>query len=108
VYRALIRRFCKIEKIDCAQRVLGLMKDKGIFGDSVIYTSLAYGYWKVGKVNVTSDILDEMYKKRLMITLKIYRSFNASYASDNSILSLFWNHVLERRLMSKNILKDMQ
>ncbi|KAL3568239.1 hypothetical protein D5086_030890 [Populus alba] len=86
VYRAIIRRFCKIEKIDCAQRVLGLMKDKGIFGDSVVYTSLAYGYWKVGKVNVTSDILDEMYKKRLMITLKIYRSFNASYASDSSIL----------------------
>ncbi|KAJ6684478.1 PENTATRICOPEPTIDE REPEAT-CONTAINING PROTEIN [Salix viminalis] len=108
VYRALIRRFCKIEKIDCAQRVLGLMKDKGIFGDSVIYTSLAYAYWKIGKVNVTSDILDEMYKKRLMITLKIYRSFSASYSSDSSILSLFWNQVLERHLMSKNILKDMQ
>jgi hypothetical protein len=53
-------------------------------------------------------MLDEMDKRRLMITLKIYKSFNASYASDNSILPLFWDHVVERGLMSKNIIKEMQ
>ncbi|OMO52692.1 hypothetical protein COLO4_37044 [Corchorus olitorius] len=108
VYRALIRRFCKLERVDCAQRMFTLMQGKGIAGDSVIYTSLAYAYWKMGKVNAASDVLNEMYKRRLMITLKIYRCFSASYAGDNSILGFFWNHVVERGLMSKSILKDIE
>ncbi|KAF2313720.1 hypothetical protein GH714_012956 [Hevea brasiliensis] len=108
LYRALIRRLCKREKVDCAQRIFSLMQEKGILADSVIHTSLAYAYWKIGKANAASDLLDEMYRRRLMITVKIYRCFNASYAGDKSILNLFWNLMVGRRIMSKNILKDMQ
>ncbi|CAI0455533.1 unnamed protein product [Linum tenue] len=108
LYRALIRRFCKREKVDCAKKIFGLMKEKGISGDSVIYTSLAYAQWKSGNVSVASDLLDEMYKRRLMITLKLYRSFCASFAGDDKILGLFWSHVVDRNLMSKNTLKDLQ
>ncbi|KAK2642127.1 hypothetical protein Ddye_023890 [Dipteronia dyeriana] len=107
VYRALIRRFCKKEKVDFAERVFGLMQGNGISGDSVIYTSLAYAYWKAGNANAASNMLEEMYKRRLMVTLKIYKCFNASYANDN-MLGLFWNHVVERGLISKNIQKEMQ
>ncbi|KAJ0042819.1 hypothetical protein Pint_18875 [Pistacia integerrima] len=67
VYRALIRRFCKIEKVDCAQRVFSLMQENDISGDSVIYTSLAYAYWRAGKANATLDMLEEMYKRRACI-----------------------------------------
>ncbi|CAN1162754.1 Pentatricopeptide repeat-containing protein At5g38730 [Linum perenne] len=108
LYRCLIRGFCRKGKLDCAKKIFGLMKEKDISGDSVVYTSLAYSQWKVGNVSAASDLLDEMYKKRLMITLKIYKSFSASYAGDDKILSLFWSHVADRRLMSKSILKDLQ
>lgn len=108
VYRALIRRFCKKEKVDYAQRLFNLMQGNGISGDSVIYTSLAYAYWRAGEPKACSDILDDMYRRRLMITLKIYRSFSASYAKDNEILDLFWSHVVDRGLMSKHIFKEMQ
>lgn len=84
------------------------MQEKGILGDSVTHTSLAYAYWKLGKANAASDMLDEMYRRRLMITVKIYKCFNASYAGDSSILSLFWDHMVGRRLMSKSILKDLE
>lgn len=84
------------------------MQKNGIAGDSVIYISLAYAYWRAGKANATLDMLEEMYRRRLMITLKLYKCFNASYANDNNILGLFWNHVVERGLMSKNIVKEMQ
>ncbi|RVW44705.1 Pentatricopeptide repeat-containing protein [Vitis vinifera] len=66
------------------------MQGKGMKGDSVVYTSLAYAYFKAGKAIAASDMLDEMDKRRLMITLKIYRCFSASYAGDGSILGLFW------------------
>lgn len=85
------------------------MLGKGISGDSIIYTSMAYAYWKMGDVNVSSDFLNEMYKRRLMVTLKIYRCLNASYAGDDkSVLSFFWKHLAERGLISKSILKDME
>ena len=60
------------------------------------------------KAIASSDMLDEMAKRRLMITLKIYRCFSASYAGDGSILGPFWGHVIERGLISKNILKHIQ
>lgn len=109
LYRALIRRLCKRERLDCAEKVYSLMQGKGILGDSVVFTSLAYAYLRAGKSSVVSGMLDEMYKRRLMITRNIYRSFNASYASENDILRLFWDHMVERGLMSKTVLvKEMQ
>ncbi|GMY27638.1 pentatricopeptide repeat-containing protein At5g38730 [Fagus crenata] len=108
VYRALIRRLCKRERVDCAEKIFSIMQGKGISGDSVVYTALAYSYLKAGKATVASQMLDEMAKRRLRITLKIYKSFNASYVGDGSILPRFWDHVVERGLMSKNIIKEMQ
>ncbi|CAN6542227.1 unnamed protein product [Malus baccata var. baccata] len=109
MYRALIRRLCKRERVDEAEKVFNLMREKGISGDSVIYTSLAYAYLKAGKSCVVSAMLDEMYKRRLMVTRKIYRSFSASYARDNDIIRLFWDHMVKRGLMSKNVItKEMQ
>ncbi|KAF8012778.1 hypothetical protein BT93_I0818 [Corymbia citriodora subsp. variegata] len=108
LYRALIRRFCKKEKIDYAEKVFLIMKEKGISGDSVIYSSLAYAYMKAGNTAASSAMLDDMYKRRLMITLKIYRSLNASCIGDENILRLFWNEVVGRGLMSKGIFKDIQ
>ena len=108
VYRALIRRLCKRERVDCAEKISSIMQGKGISGDSVVYTALAYSYLKAGKATVASQMLDEMAKRRLRITLKIYKSFNASYVGDSSILPRFWDHVVERGLMSKNIIEEMQ
>ncbi|OWM82042.1 hypothetical protein CDL15_Pgr001616 [Punica granatum] len=107
VCRALIRRFCKRERIASAERASSLMQEKGISGDSIIYTSLAYAYLK-GDVKSSSALLDDMYNKRLMITLKIYRSFNASYAGESHILRLFWDNLVGRGLISKAILKDIE
>lgn len=84
------------------------MQLRGISGDSVIYTSLAYAYWKEGNSNLASEMLSEMTKRSLLITLKIYRCFNASYGCDNHILHLFWDHATERGLMSKSIIKEIQ
>ncbi|KAE9449404.1 hypothetical protein C3L33_18691, partial [Rhododendron williamsianum] len=96
----LINAYCKIGDLKSALRdflqvivyILGLWMDtaiktikrqlKGNIRRSVVYTSLAYAYLKTGEVTVASDLLDEMYRRRLMITLKLYRSFSASYADD--------------------------
>ncbi|KAL8028265.1 hypothetical protein ABFX02_14G147500 [Erythranthe guttata] len=40
VYRAIIRRLCKKERIDCARRVFVNMQTKGILGDAITYTNL--------------------------------------------------------------------
>ncbi|XP_038893420.1 pentatricopeptide repeat-containing protein At5g38730 [Benincasa hispida] len=108
VCRALIRRLCHRERVGFAEKVYSAMQLRGISGDSVIYTSLAYAYWKEGKSNLSSEMLSEMTKRSLLINLKIYRCFNASYGCDNRILHLFWDHVAERGLMSKSITKEIQ
>lgn len=108
IYRALIRRLCKIERLDWAEKLFSLMQGKNISADSVIYTSLAYAYLKAGKSSFAMPMLDEMYKRRLTITRRIYECFNASYASDNDIIRVFWDHMVERGVMSKGILKEMQ
>ncbi|KAK3018323.1 hypothetical protein RJ639_002978 [Escallonia herrerae] len=108
VYRALIRRFSRREKVDYAQRIFGTMQMRGISGDCVVYTSLAYAYLKAGKEAAASDLLDEMYHMRLIITIKIYRSFNASYAGDNNILAIFWDIASVKGLFSKTMFKHIQ
>ncbi|KAK3018710.1 hypothetical protein RJ639_005051 [Escallonia herrerae] len=108
VYRALIRRFSRREKVDYAQRIFRTMQGRGISGDCVVYTSLAYAYLKAGKEAAASDLLDEMYHKRLMITMKIYRSFIAPYAGDNNILAIFWDLASVKGLFSKTMFKHIQ
>ncbi|XP_022157769.1 pentatricopeptide repeat-containing protein At5g38730 [Momordica charantia] len=108
VCRALIRRLCHKEKVGYAEKIYHSMEHRGISGDSVIYTSLAYAYWKEGKSNLALGMLCEMTKRRLMVTLKIYRCFNASYGCDNRILHLFWDHVAERGLMSRSITVEIR
>ncbi|KAK3029973.1 hypothetical protein RJ639_038778 [Escallonia herrerae] len=102
VYRALIRRFFRREKVDYAQRIFSTMQGRGISRDCVVYTSLAYAYLKAGKEAAASDLLDEMYHRRLMIIIKIYRSFNASYAGDNNIFGYFLGSCLGERPIFKN------
>lgn len=50
------------------------------------YVSLVYAYLKEGNIVVFLSLSDEMYKKRLMVSLKIYKSFCASFANDNICL----------------------
>lgn len=108
LFRALIRRLCKLERLNCAEKIFSLMQGNKLSGDSVIYTSLAYAYLKAGKSSAATLMLDEMYKRRLLVTQKIYKCFNASYASGNDILRVFWDHMVERGLMSKSIINEMQ
>ncbi|TKY68274.1 Pentatricopeptide repeat-containing protein [Spatholobus suberectus] len=84
------------------------MEGKGISGDSVIYTSLAYAYWKVGKASAASSILEEMARRRLMITVKLYRCFSASDASENNVSQIFWNHMVDRGLMLRHTMNKIQ
>lgn len=107
-YRAIIRSLCKREKIDCAQRIFVSMNGKGISGDCVVYTSLAYAYFKVGDSAAAAVLLDEMDKKRLMVTVKVYKSFNASFSNDSSLLDIFWGNLVQRGLMSKTTCNHIQ
>nr|GEX25860.1 hypothetical protein [Tanacetum cinerariifolium] len=107
IFRALIRRLCKQARVDCAQRLFDIMQRKGISGDSVMFTSLAYAYLKAGDTTTGLKIFNEMYKMRLMITHKIHKSFSASYAGDKGILETFWNLAVERGLLSRNTLKQI-
>ncbi|KAL5062230.1 hypothetical protein RYX36_023967 [Vicia faba] len=102
VYRALIRRLSKIERIESAEKLLVHMEGKGISGDSVIYTSVAFAYWKSGNTNAASNVLEEMARRMLKINAKIYRCFSAPDASENKVSQMFWDHVVERGLMSRN------
>ncbi|XP_057453627.1 pentatricopeptide repeat-containing protein At5g38730 [Lotus japonicus] len=109
VYRALIRRLCKIEQIECAEKLFYHMEGNGISGDSVIYTSLAYAYWKSGKTSVASNVLEEMAKRRLIITAKIYSCFSVPDGhGENKVSQMFWDHVVERGLMSRNTMRKIQ
>lgn len=108
VYRAIIRRLCKIERLDCAERVFRIMQTRGILGDTIIYTSLAYAYLRADDAVAASALLDEMYKRRMMVTLKIFKSINASYANQGNYLDIFWNNMVERGLISKTIYKQIQ
>ncbi|KAK6129082.1 hypothetical protein DH2020_037155 [Rehmannia glutinosa] len=108
VYRAIIRRLCKKERTDCAQRVFRHMQTMGILGDTVIYSNLAYACFRAGDAVSVSALLDEMYKRRLMVTLKIFKSINASFASDGNHLDMFWDTLVERGLISKSIYKQIQ
>ncbi|KAG4957751.1 hypothetical protein JHK82_043583 [Glycine max] len=108
VYRALIRRSCKVERIQCAERLFYHMEGKGISGESVIYTSIAYAYWNVGNVSAASSMLEEMARRRLMITVKLYRCFSTSDANENKVSQIFWNHVMDRGLMSRNTMNKIQ
>ncbi|KAF6153400.1 hypothetical protein GIB67_003590 [Kingdonia uniflora] len=108
VYRALIRRLCKREKINCAQKIFSLMQAEGIMGDAVVYTSLAYAYLKSGKPIATSEFFGEMSKRKLMITPKIYESFSASFADSNDTLRLFWDHAVERGVVTRKAIELMR
>ncbi|VFQ65535.1 unnamed protein product [Cuscuta campestris] len=109
-YRAIIRRLCRRGKLGCAERVFWVMtKERGISGDSVVCTSLAYAYFREGNMKGASDLLDEMYRRRLMVTLKLYKSLNASYRDDNGgLVCLFWNDLWQRGLLSKSVMETVQ
>ncbi|PWA99746.1 tetratricopeptide repeat (TPR)-like superfamily protein [Artemisia annua] len=99
IYRALIRRLCKQERVDCAQRLFDIMQSKGISGDSVVFTNLAYAYLKAGDTTIGLKIFDEMYKMRLMITHNIHKM--------RFLTKVFWNLAVERGLLSRNTLKQI-
>ncbi|KAF9609100.1 hypothetical protein IFM89_013354 [Coptis chinensis] len=63
---------------------------------------------KFGKLTLASDMLDDMTKRYLMITVKIYKSLNASFANDSDILRLFWGHVVEREPCFERFNDDLQ
>lgn len=84
------------------------MLEKGLLGDSLVYASLAYAYLSTGKRIAACEILNEMVKKQLMITAKIYESLSASLANDSGILDLLWSHAIERGLFARNVYKLMQ
>lgn len=107
-YRAIIRGLCKRGKIDGAEKVFHIMQTKGVRGDSLIYATLAYAYFKVGKFGAASYLLDDMYRRRLMITLKTYKSFNASYSDENTLIDMFWSNVMQRGLISRTVYDDIQ
>ncbi|GER45286.1 pentatricopeptide repeat-containing protein [Striga asiatica] len=102
VYRAIIRRLCKRERVDCAEKVFMVMQEMGILGDTVICANMAYAYFRGGDGSSFSAFLDEMYRRRLMVTLKIFRNINASYANDRDCLDMFWSALLDRGLISKS------
>nr|XP_010319820.1 pentatricopeptide repeat-containing protein At5g38730 [Solanum lycopersicum]XP_019069087.1 pentatricopeptide repeat-containing protein At5g38730 [Solanum lycopersicum]XP_019069088.1 pentatricopeptide repeat-containing protein At5g38730 [Solanum lycopersicum]XP_019069089.1 pentatricopeptide repeat-containing protein At5g38730 [Solanum lycopersicum]XP_019069090.1 pentatricopeptide repeat-containing protein At5g38730 [Solanum lycopersicum]XP_019069091.1 pentatricopeptide repeat-containing prot len=107
-YRAIIRRLCRRGKIDGAEKVFHIMQTKGVLGDSLIYATLAYAFFMAGKVDAASYLLDDMYKRRLMITLKMYKSFNASYSDENTLLNMFWSNVVQRGLISRTVYDEIQ
>ncbi|GER35737.1 pentatricopeptide repeat-containing protein [Striga asiatica] len=81
----LINAYCKIVDMKSALKVKGKMIEGGLRPEG-----------------------DEMYRRRLMVTLKIFRNINASYATDRDYLDMFWSALLDRGLISKSIYKQMQ
>lgn len=108
VYRALIRRLCKLGLIDSAQKLFVNMQGKGLSGDCLVYASLAYGYLSEGKPIAASEMLNDMLNTKLVITAKIYRSLSASYGNESGILDMLWHHAAEKGLIAKNVYKLMQ
>ncbi|KAI9070714.1 hypothetical protein K1719_047323 [Acacia pycnantha] len=90
------------------EELFNLMEGRGILGDSVVYTSLAYAYWKLGNAKLASNILEDMTRRRLMITSKIYKCFGSSLGSENHTSCSFWNYVVERGLMSRNTMNKIK
>lgn len=84
------------------------MQGKGFSGDCLLYTSLAYGYLSAGKPIAASEMLNEMVKKNLVITAKIYKSLGDSYGNENGILDMLWHHATDKGLIAKNVYKLMQ
>lgn len=84
------------------------MQGKGLLGDALVYTSLAYAYLNDGNPTAASEMFDDMFKKRLMITAKIYNWLSVSYADKNGILDLFLDHATQKGLIAKNVFKLMQ
>ncbi|KAK1369053.1 hypothetical protein POM88_035145 [Heracleum sosnowskyi] len=128
-YKELIHGFCRKLEMDSVQELLFSMQsagfspsyctyswlvdgyrnqEEGTFGDTVVLTSMAYAYLKVGNQVAAISFLDEMYKRRLMVTLKIYKSLSASYASDKGILDIFWDLVFNKNLVLKGLIKDIK
>ncbi|EPS67755.1 hypothetical protein M569_07017, partial [Genlisea aurea] len=103
VYRAFIRRLCKKGEVVSAVRVFRDMKRREIVGDSVIFTNLAYAFWRNGDARGASSFFDEMHERRLMVTVKIFRSMEASYGS----LPSFWEALVGRGLISKATQKQI-
>lgn len=108
VYRSLIRRFCKRDLVDYAQKIYVNMQVKGIPGDSLVYTILSYAYLSAGKPIAASEMLNNMVKNKLMITSKIYRCLCASYADRSEMLEVFWLQAIEKGLIARNVYKLMK
>lgn len=105
LYRALIRRLCRKGFVDHAQKLLNQMDAKGVSGDSLVYTVLALAYFREGKSSAATQTLNEMAKKNLDISRKIYKCVNASYANESNLLMMFWAHANEKGLISKKTRK---
>jgi hypothetical protein len=83
VYKALIRRLCKIE------RRLNVLKS-------------CYSIWKGGVFQaILVLLLLTGNQGTQMLPSKIYRCFSAPDGSENKVFQMFWDHVLERGLMSR-------
>lgn len=108
VYRAIIRRLCKKERIGCAESVFRIMEKRGILGDSLIFSTLAYAYSRAGDSVSSSALLDEMHERRLLVTLQLYRSISASFADDGIKLDVFVDTLSDRGLISKTVYQKIQ
>lgn len=108
LYRALIRRLCKKGFVDHAQKLLDQMHAKGVSGDVLVYTVLAFAYLREGKHGAAIQALNEMVKKNLDISKKVYDSVTASYADESDLLMIFWARANERGLIAKKALRLIQ
>jgi pentatricopeptide repeat protein len=108
LYRALIRRLCKKGFVDHAQKLVDQMDAKGVSGDGLVYTVLAFAYLREGKCNDAIQVLNEMVKKNLDISKKIYKSITASYADESDLLMMFWAHANEKGLLAKKVHRLVQ
>ncbi|XP_047319749.1 pentatricopeptide repeat-containing protein At5g38730 [Impatiens glandulifera] len=108
IYRAIIRALCKRDRIGCAEKIFGVMNGKGILGDCVVCSSLAYAYFRGGNVAAASNIFEDMYRRRLMITPNIYRSLTTTYVDDDSVFGVFWDQLVARGLVSEIVQKQIQ
>ncbi|KAJ4806077.1 Pentatricopeptide repeat-containing protein [Rhynchospora pubera] len=108
LYRAFIRRLCKNGFVDHAQKLLGQMLVKGLPGDGLVYTVLAFAYLREGQTSAAIETLNEMVVKNLEISRKIYVSVTSSYENETDLLMCLWAHASKKGLISKRVCRIIQ
>jgi pentatricopeptide repeat protein len=89
--------------VDHAQKLVDQMHAKGVSGDSLVYTVLAFAYLREGKRSDAIQALNEMVKKNLDISKKIYEFVTASYSDESDLLMMFWTCANEKGLRAKKV-----